>query len=76
MPLFLLEVTCNLLLTNLKRSVSLTQKWQVNIWTEDILIGVVYPKKNMGLSNNKYDKRIINESDKNPFGARNTQVKQ
>ena len=64
MSLFLLEVTCNLLLTNLKRSVSFIQKQQVNIWTEDILTRVICPKKNMGLSDNKCDKRIINESDK------------
>ena len=45
MPLFLLEVTCNLLLTNLKRSVSVTQEWQVNIWTEDILTGAILSKE-------------------------------
>ena len=28
------------------------------------LIGAICPKKNMGLSDNKCDKRIINESDK------------
>ena len=36
----------------------------------------ICPKKNMSLSDNKYDKRIIDELDKNPSGARNTQVKQ
>ena len=30
----------------------------------DILTGAICPKKNMGLLGNKYDKRIINESDK------------
>ena len=42
----------------------------------DILAGAICPKKNMSLSDNKYDKRIINESDKNPFGIKNIRVKQ
>ena len=71
MPLFLLEVTCNLLLTNLKRSVSVTQKRQVNIWTEDILIGDILSKQKMSLSDNKYDKRFR----QNSFSARIKLVK-
>ena len=31
----------------------------------DILTGAICPKKNMSLSDNKCDKKIINESDKN-----------
>ena len=30
----------------------------------DILTGAICPKKNMGLSDNKCDMRVINESDK------------
>ena len=45
MPLFLLDGTCNLFLTNLKRSVSVTQKRQVNIWIEDILTGAILSKE-------------------------------
>ena len=37
----------------------------------DILTGAICPEKNMGLSDNKYDKRIINESDKNSSGGKN-----
>ena len=67
MPLFLLEVTYNLLLTNFKRSVSVIQKWQVNIWTEDILTGAILFKEEIWVC------QIINvtrEFRQNPFGAK------
>ena len=36
----------------------------------------IVQRRDMGLSENKCDKKIINESDKNPFGIKNIRGKQ